>query len=234
MTKKVFLFVHGAYHSGGCWEKVAEKLSEKGHIVHTPTLPGHGKDDKKDIDLNDYVNFLKDYINKNNLKDVYLVGHSLGGLVISHILSKEIKKYIFISGLALKKGENFLDYLPERVKEKYLSIYKDNQNAIPPNLEYAKNTFLNGCEDENLIKETLSKFVSQPIKPYFNEAQLDFLSVQTDVDYIICKNDLAVPKEMLYKIKENLPKTTRFLELESDHEPMVSMPEELADLLDQS
>jgi len=38
------LFVHGAWHSAAHWNKVAEKLTEQGHLVHAMDLPGSGLD----------------------------------------------------------------------------------------------------------------------------------------------------------------------------------------------
>ena len=35
-----FVLVHGAWHGGWCWARVATRLREAGHEVHTPTLAG--------------------------------------------------------------------------------------------------------------------------------------------------------------------------------------------------
>ncbi|MDH4172441.1 MAG: alpha/beta hydrolase, partial [Betaproteobacteria bacterium] len=33
-----FVLVHGAWHGGWCWRRVAERLQKPGHRVYTPTL----------------------------------------------------------------------------------------------------------------------------------------------------------------------------------------------------
>jgi hypothetical protein len=37
-----FVLVHGAWHGGWCWRRVAEPLRAHGHRVYTPTLTGLG------------------------------------------------------------------------------------------------------------------------------------------------------------------------------------------------
>ena len=38
-----FVLVHGAWHGGWCWRRVADILERQGHKVFTPTLTGLGE-----------------------------------------------------------------------------------------------------------------------------------------------------------------------------------------------
>ena len=38
-----FVLVHGAWHGGWCWRRVADLLRKDGHLVFTPTLTGFGE-----------------------------------------------------------------------------------------------------------------------------------------------------------------------------------------------
>ncbi|MFZ3249884.1 MAG: alpha/beta fold hydrolase, partial [Pseudolabrys sp.] len=40
---KTFVLVHGAWHGGWCWRRVADRLRARGHRVFTPTLTGLGE-----------------------------------------------------------------------------------------------------------------------------------------------------------------------------------------------
>ena len=43
-TKRAtFVLVHGAWHGGWCWRRVADRLTAKGHYVVAPTLSGVGE-----------------------------------------------------------------------------------------------------------------------------------------------------------------------------------------------
>lgn len=37
-----FLLIHGAWHSGRCWERVVPLLEAAGHRVFAPSLTGYG------------------------------------------------------------------------------------------------------------------------------------------------------------------------------------------------
>lgn len=43
VVSKTFVLVHGAWHGGWCWTRVAEGLLARGHRVHAPTLTGLGE-----------------------------------------------------------------------------------------------------------------------------------------------------------------------------------------------
>src|SRR5215470_3511918 len=65
-TQKTFVLVHGAWHGGWCWRRVADLLEKKGHKVFTPTLTGVGershlmsKDIILDTHVTDIVNVFK-------------------------------------------------------------------------------------------------------------------------------------------------------------------------------
>src|SRR5262245_18841691 len=40
---KTFVLVHGAWHGGWCWRRVADLLQKGGHKVFTPTMTGLGE-----------------------------------------------------------------------------------------------------------------------------------------------------------------------------------------------
>ncbi|MEE2969020.1 MAG: alpha/beta fold hydrolase, partial [Pseudomonadota bacterium] len=38
-----YVLVHGAWHGGWCWRRVAGRLRDAGHEVFTPTMTGLGE-----------------------------------------------------------------------------------------------------------------------------------------------------------------------------------------------
>lgn len=80
---QTFVMVHGAWHGGWCWQRVAEVLRGRGHDVYTPTLTGLGERSHllgQSIDLNTHVKDVRAVLEYEDLHDVVLVGHSYGGL----------------------------------------------------------------------------------------------------------------------------------------------------------
>src|SRR6478752_7612174 len=39
-ARKTYVLIHGAWHGGWCWRRVADLLEAKGHKVYAPTLTG--------------------------------------------------------------------------------------------------------------------------------------------------------------------------------------------------
>ena len=80
----VFVFVHGAFHGGWCWDRVTPLLEARGHTVFAPDMPAHGADqmDAADVTLADYVTRVGVVLSQAP-SPVHLVGHSLGGITIT-------------------------------------------------------------------------------------------------------------------------------------------------------
>ena len=79
-----YVLVHGAWHTGAEMEAVAGHLRKSGHVVHCPTVAGNNKDDDRETTgLEQAISSIVTYIEANDLRDIRLVGHSYGGMVIS-------------------------------------------------------------------------------------------------------------------------------------------------------
>lgn len=84
------LFVHGAWHGAWCWEPYfMPYFAEQGYHVTAFSLRGHGKSGGRGAlqraRLADYVADLRAVLARFDVPPI-LVGHSMGGLVIQHLL----------------------------------------------------------------------------------------------------------------------------------------------------
>lgn len=80
------VLVHGAWHGGWCWSRVADDLAARGHRVFTPTLTGLGDrahllDDR--VNLSTHIADIVGLIRFEELNRFVLCGHSYGGMVIT-------------------------------------------------------------------------------------------------------------------------------------------------------
>ena len=90
-----FVLVHGAWHGGWCWQRVADRLRGGGHRVFTPTLTGLGERShllRTGIDLQTHVADVVNVLKWEGLTDVVLCGHSYGGFVIS-VVAEEMARH---------------------------------------------------------------------------------------------------------------------------------------------
>src|SRR4029434_9965149 len=88
-TAITFVLVHGAWHGGWAWRRVADLLRARGHIVFTPTLTGLGERAHllhPGIDASLHIADVLSVIKYERLDNIVLVGHSYGGCVISGIV----------------------------------------------------------------------------------------------------------------------------------------------------
>ena len=79
---ETFVLVHGAWHGAWCWAAVINQLEKLGDRAYAVDLPGHGMNrvDRATVTLDSYVNSVAEFIERRDLKNVVLAGHSLGGL----------------------------------------------------------------------------------------------------------------------------------------------------------
>ena len=70
---QTFVLVHGAWHGGWCWRRVAEALRAAGHVVFTPTLTGLGERVhllRADLTIEDFATDVANVIEAEELGDV--------------------------------------------------------------------------------------------------------------------------------------------------------------------
>lgn len=89
--RKTFVLVHGTWHGGWCWVRVAERLRSQGHRVYTPTATGCG--DRKHLiqpetGLETHIQDFVNVIEYEELEDVILIGHSFSGVTITGVADR--------------------------------------------------------------------------------------------------------------------------------------------------
>ncbi|HEX4217666.1 MAG TPA: alpha/beta hydrolase [Acidimicrobiales bacterium] len=81
-----YVLVHGGGHGGWCYQRVAAILRSAGHEVYTPTMTGVGERSHlvgPEVDLDMHIDDIAAVLHYEDLRDVLLVGHSYGGMVIT-------------------------------------------------------------------------------------------------------------------------------------------------------
>ena len=89
--RRSFVLVHGAWHGGWCWRRVADRLEAAGHKVFTPTLTGLGERSHlltSSLSLDTHILDVANVISWEGLSEVVLVGHSYAGFVVSGVVER--------------------------------------------------------------------------------------------------------------------------------------------------
>lgn len=83
-----FILVHGAWDGEYVWREFATQLRKEGHEIYTPTLRALGERvhlAHPGVGLKAYIQDIVNVIHYEKLKEVILIGHSYGGMVITGI-----------------------------------------------------------------------------------------------------------------------------------------------------
>lgn len=168
---KPFLILHGWGSNYERWAPIAELISKAGFKVIVPDLPGFGKSDVLQTawNMNNYVNWVEEFVKQINIGDFYLMGHSFGGalavkLAIKHV--QEVEKLFLVSAASVRKRTTqksvlkniakavkvfaFLPFYPFIRKVFYKFIIR--KSDYPYVDGFLKETF------KNVISEDLSQF----------------------------------------------------------------------------
>ena len=110
-----YVLVHGGGHGGWCYQRVARILRGSGHEVYAPTLSGLGERAhllSKDVDLDLHVRDVVELLFYEDLRDVILVGHSYGGMVITGVADRaaeRIGRLVYLDAANPVNGQSLVD-----------------------------------------------------------------------------------------------------------------------------
>jgi pimeloyl-ACP methyl ester carboxylesterase len=112
VAKHTYVLVHGAWAGGWEWKKVGDRLTADGHTVYRPTHTGQGERShlsSPDVTLDTHITDVVNVIRFEELRDVVLMGHSYGGMVISGVADRipdRIKCLVYVDAFVPEDGES--------------------------------------------------------------------------------------------------------------------------------
>ena len=137
-SPRTFVLVHGAWHGGWCWRRVADRLRREGHQVFTPTLTGVGERAHLigcDISLATHIADVVNVITSEDLADVVLCGHSYGGFVISGVAEEaeaRIAALVFLDAFVPQNGEPMVDIASPATRDAIAATVARGERTIAP------------------------------------------------------------------------------------------------------
>jgi pimeloyl-ACP methyl ester carboxylesterase len=133
-----FVLVHGGWHGGWCWNRVSKLLSAKQHTVVAPTLTGLGERShllNPEIDLDTHVLDVVNVMKWQELRDVVLVGHSYGGMVISGVaeqMEQSIASVVMLDAFVPANGQSMNDLGSPQIRQLIHKAASEGAISIPP------------------------------------------------------------------------------------------------------
>ncbi len=141
-----YVIVHGAWGGGWDWRAVDSALTSLGHRVHRVTLTGLGERvhlANANIGLQTHISDVVNTIRFEALRDVVLVGHSYGGMVVTGAadqITDRIRRVVYVDAflpdsgesLALLAGAGFNNMVQASVKDGMIVPAWVPADAPPP------------------------------------------------------------------------------------------------------
>lgn len=233
-NSKTLVLVHGAWHGGWCWARVAAILRGRGHRVSTPTLTGLGERAhlmSPDIDLALMTADLVNHLHFEDLADVTLVGHSFAGNAITGAadqVPRRLARLVYLDAIVPESGRAPFDTLPREVVAERLRLAEKSSGglSIPPPPAAAF-----GVTDPADAAWLDSRLTPHPLRS-FTTAQTFAAPPGNGLpaEYVLCNDPAYGPLEGSRARARALD--WPIIELAAGHDAMVTAPVALADLLE--
>lgn len=231
--KQTFVLVHGGWHGGWCWKRVAPLLHAAGHEVWAPTLSGLA--DRAhvltpDIGLESHILDITGLLEFDDLEQVALVGHSYAGMVITGVASRvpdRIRHLVYLDAFVPRAGDSLANLLsPER------EYYYRQQAAtrghgwrVPPPPIAAL-----GVTDPADVALLESRLTDQPLRSFDEPLNRDAPEEMART-YIHCTTGPIAPSFAPFAARAKADAAWGYAELATGHDAMVTAPADLATLL---
>ncbi|WP_321396927.1 alpha/beta fold hydrolase [Emcibacter sp.] len=238
-----FILIHGAWHGGWCFDKVAELLEARGHKVIAPDLPGMERDREVSdeelaaVSLDGWAGFAADLCRSAPEKPVILCGHSRAGIVISQAAEKApeaIDALVYICAMLIPSGMSRAELKarqkPNPAFDAIRLPHPSMAATVVDNAGNAVEVFAQ-MSPPDLAHDAISRLKPEPSAPtgtLLNLTEERFGSVPRH--YIECLHDRTILIED-QRLMQSLQPCQTVTTLETDHSPFLSMPHELANAL---
>jgi pimeloyl-ACP methyl ester carboxylesterase len=228
---RTFVLVHGAWHGGWCWRRVADLLAKAGHKAFTPTLTGLGERAhliNAEVNLSTHITDVVNVLKWEGLRNVVLCGHSYGGLVISGVaeqMQDAIAAMVFVDALVPESGDALATIVSPATRERITAVVTNGEDTMAP----IPAAVFQVNENDRAWVEGLC--VPQPIATFTEKIRLTGARERVPKKVYIRGKGYESPAfdTALAKVRSN-PSWSVF-ELPCGHDIMVDMPEALAAIL---
>jgi pimeloyl-ACP methyl ester carboxylesterase len=233
-----YVLVHGAWHGGWCWSRLAPRLIAAGHRVHAPSLTGLGDRAhlfSAQVSLATHVDDVLGLIEAEELHErLVLVGHSYGGNVITgvaDVLRERIEHCVYLDAVVPLPGSTrwrWADFNTPEDRQLRLAGVKDHGAGVALPAPPAQAFGVTAIDDVRWLQRRMRPM---PLGTYLGEITLsrggsDGLSRT----YVAAANPPYRPMQPVYDRVRTDP-SWRYLTIDTGHDMMVTEPVALANLL---
>ncbi|MGW3604884.1 alpha/beta fold hydrolase [Micromonospora sp. NPDC005161] len=223
-----FVLVAGAWLGSWAWDEVLPPLRAAGHGTHPLTLSGLAEKQGVPAGQQTHVQDIVGEIERRDLRDVMLVGHSYSGIPVGQAAGRigdRLSRVVFVDSEVPVDGGSFASGWwqgPAALE----SLLADNGGYWPP--LSAAELDGQGLTDEQVARLTKG-FTPHPAATLTEPAVLTRPLGELPTTYVKCLLDGPEPNDTVAELLTS--EHWRLVTMATGHWPMVSQPAELARLL---
>ena len=198
--------------------------------MFAPSLTGLGERKhlaRPDIDLDTHIGDIVSILEMEDLRDVVLVGHSYGGMVVTGAADRahdRIKRIVYLDAFVPENGKCVLDYaVPERAARMREEGERTGSVSPPP-------LSLWGLTKPEHIDFVKPREVRHPYRTLSQAIRLSGNADRIPKTFIYCSSPATGSFDQFAAKYRNNP-SWRFHELQTGHDAMILMPERVAEIL---
>lgn len=231
-----FVLIHGGSHGGWCYNKLTPLLQAAGHVVHAPSLTGHGDRSHlvtADVDLYTHVTDIVNLLHYEDLHDVILLGHSYGGMVITGIADRaadRVGHLVYLDAANPVNGQSLVDVAAESMAmvRQTVQLVDGVELGMFPTPEAGR---FYGVTDPADVAWMQERLTPQPWKCFAQKLDLQNEDILWAIPqtHIICSSTLPGRDPAWIAARANGKGT--FHQIDTGHDLMITEPEKVAEIL---
>jgi pimeloyl-ACP methyl ester carboxylesterase len=137
-ARKTFVLIHGAYHGGWCWRRVADILERHGHKVYAPSLTGNADRShllSTNVNLDTQIADIANLVTWEELTGICLVAHSYGGWPASGALEQihdRVAAIVWLDAFKPADGEKGIEFISDHSRKAMIDAVARGEPGRPP------------------------------------------------------------------------------------------------------
>jgi pimeloyl-ACP methyl ester carboxylesterase len=229
-----FVLVHGAFGGAWCWEPIVGPLERAGHTVEAVDLPGGG-DDATPVDgvtLETCAGRVCEQLRRRP-EPAVLVGHSMGGVVVTQAASdcpERVAALVYLAAFMPANGQSLLDLtrLPEGKDDRIqANIVVEGEPPVATLSTEASIDAIYNCLDREQAATAVARQRPQAVAPFATPVRVDDATLASiPRSYVLTAQDQSIPPALQRRMIAEHP-CRRVIELDTDHAPQFSAPDDL-------
>lgn len=226
-----FVLVAGAFHGAWAWEAVVRLLEAGGHIAHAIDLTGQGARAHAatpETSLSTHIGDVVDCVERRDLRDVVLVGHSYSGLVVTGAADRmrgRVAHIVYTDATVPTDGMSAADYAGPAMTKAALDAAAGDW-LVGNFLPLSKfGPFASAVAEA----EFAARLGKHPVKTFFDKIELRNAPVERRTFVRSTRDPLALFES--FAAQARMSPDWTYHEIATGHDAMLTAPHELAAIL---